>query len=150
MTKTAKTEAATPAADEIAKAIAIIAKLDNKQLKVLSEAVSNRRRVNIKANKEATAKKKAEAEKKRAAKLKELEAKAAPLNELIGTAQEELFAERVAKAAKPVLAFVMKSDFKPEEIKAMKVAELRDAAKTAFKLHMNAAIQNAKKGKKAA
>ena len=141
---------ATPATKDIEAALAIIAKLDNKQLKLITEGVKAQRAKNIKANKEAAAKKKAEAEAKRAAKAKELEAKAKPLTELFGTAQDELFAERVQKATKPVLAFVMKDTFKPEEMKAMKVAELRDATKEAFKTLMNAAIANAKKGKKAA
>lgn len=134
----------TPANADIAAALAIIAKLDNKQLKALTDGIKEQRAKNIRANKEAIAKRKEEAQKKRDAKAAEIAKKAAPLTELMGTAQEELFAERVAKATKPVLAFVMKDEFKADEMKAMKVAELRDAAKIAFTLLMEAAIAKAK------
>lgn len=134
----------TPANADIAAALAIIAKLDNKQLKALTDGIKEQRAKNIRANKEAIAKRKEEAQKKRDAKAAEIAKKSAPLTELMGTAQEELFAERVAKATKPVLAFVMKDEFKADEMKAMKVAELRDAAKIAFTLLMEAAIAKAK------
>jgi len=132
----------TPANADLEAAKALIAKLDNKQLTELGVSIKTRRAENIKENKRIAAEKKAKAEAKRAEKAAAIKAEAAPLTELVGTAQDTLFAERVAKTKRPVLAWLC-SQYNVE-VKGMKVADLRKEAIELFAVLEADASRNAK------
>jgi len=116
--------------------------LDNKKLAELAELIKKQRAENIRENKRIAAGKKAEAEAKRAAKTAEMEKATAPLTELLGTAQGELFAQRVAKTTRPVLAWLAK-EYEVDGYSKMKVAELRNAMLEIFKIAAEDALREA-------